>query len=93
MDESNFGNAAALSKIALGQPVEARTLHYGGENRGRIAVVGAGPAGMAAALAAHRAGFDVSLYERYHEIKAAGNILNLWPPPQKVLRSSRCRYG
>ena len=86
MDESNFGNAAALSTIALGQPVEARTLHYGGENRGRIAVVGAGPAGMAAALAAHRAGFDVSLYERYHEIKAAGNILNLWPPPQKVLR-------
>jgi 6-hydroxynicotinate 3-monooxygenase len=41
---------------------------------------------MAAALAAHRAGFEVALYERYHEIKVAGNILNLWPPPQKVLR-------
>jgi 6-hydroxynicotinate 3-monooxygenase len=53
---------------------------------GRIAIVGAGPAGMAAALAAHRAGFEVALYERYPEIKAAGNILNLWPPPQKVLR-------
>jgi len=54
--------------------------------RGRVAVIGAGPGGMAAALAAHRVGFDVALYERYHEIKAAGNILNLWPPPQKVLR-------
>ena len=54
-------------------------------SKGRIAIVGAGPGGMATALAAHRAGFDVSLYERYGEIKAAGNILNLWPPPQKVL--------
>lgn len=54
--------------------------------RGRIAIIGAGPAGMAAALAAHRVGFEVALYERYPEVKAAGNILNLWPPPQKVLR-------
>ena len=54
-------------------------------SKGRLAIVGAGPGGMATALAAHRAGFDVKLYERYGEIKAAGNILNLWPPPQKVL--------
>jgi 2-polyprenyl-6-methoxyphenol hydroxylase-like FAD-dependent oxidoreductase len=27
----------------------------------------------------------VKLYERYSEVKAAGNILNLWPPPQKIL--------
>ena len=54
-------------------------------SKGRIAIVGAGPGGMATALAAHRAGFEVSLYERYSEVKAAGNILNLWPPPQKVL--------
>ncbi len=53
--------------------------------RGHIAIVGAGPGGMAAALAHHRLGYDVALYERYSEIKAAGNILNLWPPPQKVL--------
>lgn len=54
--------------------------------RGRIAIIGAGPGGMAAALACHRAGFETLLYERFPEIKAAGNILNLWPPPQKVLR-------
>ena len=54
-------------------------------SKGRLAIVGAGPGGMATALAAHRAGFDVKLYERYGEIRAAGNILNLWPPPQKVL--------
>lgn len=53
--------------------------------KGRIAIVGAGPGGMATALAGHRAGFDVTIYERYAEVKAAGNILNLWPPPQKVL--------
>ncbi len=51
-----------------------------------MAVIGAGPGGMATALAAHRVGYDVALYERYPEVKAAGNILNLWPPPQKVLR-------
>ena len=55
-------------------------------SRGRIAIVGAGPGGMAAALAHHRLGYEVALYERYREIKAAGNILNLWPPPQKVLQ-------
>ena len=56
------------------------------ERKGRIAVVGAGPGGMAAALAAVRVGFDVALFEKAPEIKAAGNILNLWPPPQKVLK-------
>ena len=54
--------------------------------KGRIAIVGAGPGGMAAALAAIRLGFDVTLFERAREVRAAGNILNLWPPPQKVLK-------
>ncbi len=54
-------------------------------SKGRIAIVGAGPAGMATALASRRAGFEVTIYERSAEIRAAGNILNLWPPPQKVL--------
>jgi 6-hydroxynicotinate 3-monooxygenase len=58
----------------------------GQRNRGRIAIIGAGPGGMAAALAFQRLGFETSLYERHNEIKAAGNILNLWPPPQKILR-------
>jgi 2-polyprenyl-6-methoxyphenol hydroxylase-like FAD-dependent oxidoreductase len=55
-------------------------------NKGTIAIVGAGPGGMAAALAAIRLGFKVALFERAQEIKAAGNILNLWPPPQKILK-------
>jgi 6-hydroxynicotinate 3-monooxygenase len=54
-------------------------------SNGRIAIVGAGPAGMATALAAHRLGFQVTIYERSSELRPAGNILNLWPPPQKVL--------
>lgn len=52
---------------------------------GRIAIVGAGPAGMSTALACRRAGFEVTIYERASEVRASGNILNLWPPPQKVL--------
>ena len=54
-------------------------------NPGRVAVLGAGPAGMAAALSLHQAGHDVSLIERYQEARPAGNILNLWPPPIKAL--------
>jgi 2-polyprenyl-6-methoxyphenol hydroxylase-like FAD-dependent oxidoreductase len=53
--------------------------------RGRVAVIGAGPAGMAAALSVHQAGHDVILLERYHQARPAGNILNLWPPPIKAL--------
>ncbi|MER7098248.1 NAD(P)/FAD-dependent oxidoreductase [Streptomyces humidus] len=54
---------------------------------GRVAVLGAGPAGMAAALGIAQAGHDVVVYERYREARPAGNILNLWPPPLKALRS------
>jgi 2-polyprenyl-6-methoxyphenol hydroxylase-like FAD-dependent oxidoreductase len=53
--------------------------------RGRVAVLGAGPAGMAAALGAINAGHEVDVYERYREARPAGNILNLWPPPLKAL--------
>ncbi|MDV6279353.1 NAD(P)/FAD-dependent oxidoreductase [Rhodococcus jostii] len=53
--------------------------------RGRVAIVGAGPAGMAAALSVHQAGHDVVLLERYRQARPAGNILNLWPPPIKAL--------
>lgn len=53
--------------------------------RGRVAVIGAGPAGMATALSVHQAGHHVMLLERYHGARPAGNILNLWPPPIKAL--------
>ena len=53
--------------------------------RGRVAVIGAGPAGMATALSVHQAGHEVILLERYHQARPAGNILNLWPPPIKAL--------
>ncbi|WP_072805878.1 FAD-dependent oxidoreductase [Rhodococcoides yunnanense] len=53
--------------------------------RGRVAVIGAGPAGMATALSVHQAGHEVILLERYKQARPAGNILNLWPPPIKAL--------
>ncbi|MCS5735693.1 FAD-dependent oxidoreductase [Herbiconiux daphne] len=51
-----------------------------------IVVIGAGPAGMSTALSLHTVGHDVILLERYREARAAGNILNLWPPPIKALQ-------
>lgn len=52
---------------------------------GKIAVIGAGPGGLAASIAMAQAGHSVDLFERHPEVRAAGNILNLWPPPLKVL--------
>jgi 2-polyprenyl-6-methoxyphenol hydroxylase-like FAD-dependent oxidoreductase len=57
----------------------------GGVVSGRVAVIGCGPGGMAAAISAHQAGHEVALFERYPEARPAGNILNLWPPPIKAL--------
>lgn len=51
-----------------------------------IAILGSGPAGMAAALGLITAGHEVVVYERYREARPAGNILNLWPPPIKALQ-------
>lgn len=50
-------------------------------------IVRAGPAGLAAALALAKIGWKVRVFERYPEVRAAGNILNLWPAPQKALRA------
>lgn len=55
------------------------------ESTDPIVVLGAGPAGMASALALHTAGHSVVLLEKYREARPAGNILNLWPPPIKAL--------
>ncbi|KXJ93623.1 hypothetical protein Micbo1qcDRAFT_220244 [Microdochium bolleyi] len=50
-----------------------------------IAIIGGGPAGMATALAALKAGLTTRIYERYSHARPAGNILNLWPPPLHAL--------
>ncbi|MBN9374126.1 MAG: FAD-dependent monooxygenase, partial [Cellulomonas sp.] len=50
-----------------------------------VAVIGAGQAGLATALALIKVGTPVHIYERYSEPRPAGNILNLWPPAVKAL--------
>ncbi|GAA1795948.1 FAD-dependent monooxygenase [Nocardioides hankookensis] len=55
--------------------------------KGRVAVIGSGPAGMATALSVAQSGHEVQIFERYREARPAGNILNLWPPPLKALRA------
>ncbi|KAJ0419700.1 hypothetical protein BJY00DRAFT_313847 [Aspergillus carlsbadensis] len=54
-------------------------------HRQPIAVLGAGPAGMAVALGLLKAGHEVVVYERYPAARPAGSILNLWTPPVKAL--------
>lgn len=51
-----------------------------------IAILGGGPAGMAAALALIKVGFKVAIYERYSRALPAGFILSLWPPPIHALK-------
>lgn len=53
--------------------------------KGRVVVMGAGPAGMAAALSIAQTEHEVIMLERYPAARPAGNILNLWPPPIKAL--------
>lgn len=50
-----------------------------------IAVAGCGPGGMAAALALHRAGHRVTLFERFEAPRAVGSGLMLQPTGMAVL--------
>lgn len=50
-----------------------------------IAVVGAGPAGLAVALYLHRAGHRVTIFERFEEVRPIGSGLILQPTGLTVL--------
>ncbi len=54
-----------------------------------IAIAGAGPAGLAAALFLHRAGHRVTLFERFETSTAVGSGLILQPTGLTVLHSLR----
>ncbi len=51
----------------------------------RIAIVGAGVAGLALAILATRRGFQVSVYERGSQISSMGAGVTLWPNAMYVL--------
>lgn len=44
-----------------------------------------GSGGLTAALAFWKVGFDVTVYERSHEVRSIGGGIALWPPPIKAL--------
>ncbi len=54
--------------------------------RRRVAVIGAGPGGLSAALAFHRAGHEVRLYERQSAVRPLGGAVLLSLPVLSVLR-------
>jgi 2-polyprenyl-6-methoxyphenol hydroxylase-like FAD-dependent oxidoreductase len=68
------------------RPLHRRGGDDGGD-MGNVAIVGAGPGGLAATLALTQAGHTVTVYEKNPEVRSSGNILNLWPPPLKVLKT------
>lgn len=53
----------------------------------RIAIAGCGPAGLAAALLLHRAGHEVTLFERFEQARPIGSGLMLQPTGLAVLRA------
>ncbi|CAH0264249.1 6-hydroxynicotinate 3-monooxygenase precursor [Pseudomonas sp. 22 E 5] len=52
----------------------------------RVAIIGAGPGGVSAALALHRQGYDVRLYEKSPEPKPLGGGVLLSVPVLAILR-------
>jgi 2-polyprenyl-6-methoxyphenol hydroxylase-like FAD-dependent oxidoreductase len=52
----------------------------------RVAVVGAGPGGISAALAFHRAGHEVRLFERAPKVTPLGGAVLLSLPVLSILR-------
>jgi 2-polyprenyl-6-methoxyphenol hydroxylase-like FAD-dependent oxidoreductase len=54
--------------------------------RRRVAVIGAGPGGLAAALAFHRAGHEVRLFERQDAVQPLGGAVLLSLPVLSILR-------
>jgi 2-polyprenyl-6-methoxyphenol hydroxylase-like FAD-dependent oxidoreductase len=56
------------------------------EREGRsIAIIGGGIGGIAAAIALHRIGVDVTVYERSEQLREVGAGMMLWPNATRVL--------
>ena len=55
--------------------------------RRRVAVVGAGPGGISAAIAFHQAGHEVRLFERMPQVTPLGGAVLLSLPVLSILRS------
>jgi 2-polyprenyl-6-methoxyphenol hydroxylase-like FAD-dependent oxidoreductase len=66
-----------LEKDTLRQPLMSK----------KLIIAGGGIGGLTAALAIHRAGFDVAVYERAPAFTEVGAGMSLWPNATRVLHS------
>jgi salicylate hydroxylase/6-hydroxynicotinate 3-monooxygenase len=58
----------------------------GSRSKKSIGIIGGGIGGVAAAVALHQIGFDVSIYDREERLREAGAGMMLWPNATRVLR-------
>jgi 2-polyprenyl-6-methoxyphenol hydroxylase-like FAD-dependent oxidoreductase len=58
----------------------------GSRRKKSIGIIGGGIGGVAAAVALHQVGFDVSIYDREERLREAGAGMMLWPNATRVLR-------
>src|SRR5438128_2902320 len=56
-------------------------------SRNQIAIIGAGPAGLVAALAAHKLGFDVRVFEQAPDFAKLGGGIMIHSNGQRVLEA------
>ncbi|WEK07087.1 MAG: FAD-dependent monooxygenase [Candidatus Pseudomonas colombiensis] len=70
-----------MSASNLGTPISL------GTKGKRVAVIGAGPGGLAAGVALHKAGFDVKVFERHPELRPLGGAIILNATGIVILRN------
>ncbi len=85
LDDHEFASGTKSRGSAAGLPTSARSGSRDRPAGNHAVIAGAGPGGLAAAIALQQAGFKVTLCERHGVLKPAGSGLTLWPNALRAL--------